>query len=514
MNSMNIKDIIRQDNSVRRPGARKRNRRFGIPVLLGAVLLTLSLAVVTAQPSGLRILPSTDRTSSISQYGITWHFESEVEYGQFINGDYWVVGPVTVTDVDPAPATVGGRDIHGSMVNPIDSSQAYDSESLSYNGSLRVSFPITLENDSSLLSTISRAPTSSSTTAPATQTLSVLTVLDRTPDPGSFRPPLMTETKPIYNWSAVEENWHRLADLELPAHTAIDENLADSFQLAWPLQIRGWTGQRAYPRDNLPNYHGDIAQLLSRSAATILVRDEDWDNPGQRKRLVRNLIQVGIDYYGLQLRGNGGPRANYWFPTTFAGLMLGESDMQDLYRSGSNAAPEYHADKLRWYPDMGNVGDGTEEQSPSSYFPVSNASGTLLLGDWVDGFVVGGEQDTWTGYHARTGRRPVYYRYGDPNNNDPDWEVLHPEERNAGSALTYKRMHSRPIPGFAFAALALDLVPQIGNSRYVPYADRWMYETDDIIIDSFGSSHETHPWATTNSAFIDGMWHVHRGRSE
>jgi hypothetical protein len=34
---------------------------------------------------------------------ITWTFDKPARVGQFINGDYYVVGPVTVTLIDPKP---------------------------------------------------------------------------------------------------------------------------------------------------------------------------------------------------------------------------------------------------------------------------------------------------------------------------------------------------------------------------------------------------------------------------
>src|ERR1035437_1940004 len=40
---------------------------------------------------------------SVSQYGITWTFEKPARVGQFISGDSYVVGPVTVTGLNPAP---------------------------------------------------------------------------------------------------------------------------------------------------------------------------------------------------------------------------------------------------------------------------------------------------------------------------------------------------------------------------------------------------------------------------
>ena len=40
---------------------------------------------------------------SVSQYGITWTFEKPARVGQFVNGDWYVVGPVTVKAIDPTP---------------------------------------------------------------------------------------------------------------------------------------------------------------------------------------------------------------------------------------------------------------------------------------------------------------------------------------------------------------------------------------------------------------------------
>src|SRR5512135_1661035 len=44
--------------------------------------------------------------NEISQYGITWTFEKPVKSGQFITGDWWVIGPVKIIKIDPAPGPV------------------------------------------------------------------------------------------------------------------------------------------------------------------------------------------------------------------------------------------------------------------------------------------------------------------------------------------------------------------------------------------------------------------------
>ena len=40
---------------------------------------------------------------SVSRWGITWTFEKPARVGQFVNGDWYVVGEVTVKAIDPRP---------------------------------------------------------------------------------------------------------------------------------------------------------------------------------------------------------------------------------------------------------------------------------------------------------------------------------------------------------------------------------------------------------------------------
>lgn len=83
-----------------------------IVVLALSLLMLAGLMVVQSSSSAeAGIIPADDsaaetvsqitKTRIISQYGITWTFDTEYEYGQFANGDYWVLGPVTITRIEP-----------------------------------------------------------------------------------------------------------------------------------------------------------------------------------------------------------------------------------------------------------------------------------------------------------------------------------------------------------------------------------------------------------------------------
>jgi len=52
-------------------------------------------------PRGQR--PTLTLTDTVSQHGITWKFSEPARVGQFVNGDYYVVGPVTITSITPRP---------------------------------------------------------------------------------------------------------------------------------------------------------------------------------------------------------------------------------------------------------------------------------------------------------------------------------------------------------------------------------------------------------------------------
>jgi len=112
----------------------------------------------------------------LSQYGVTWQFDRPVKSGQFVTGDWWVVGPVTVVSITPAAGPApqddkaeikldrwgntsmrdDNRMRNGSMVIlECGPGHGYDSRSAGYSPELVIKAPYTLEVNRSLISTIS-----------------------------------------------------------------------------------------------------------------------------------------------------------------------------------------------------------------------------------------------------------------------------------------------------------------------------------------------------------------------
>lgn len=83
-----------------------------------------SFAIAAADPlEGLTV------ASSVTQYGVTFTFSATKVVGQYANGDWWVLGPVSITSITPAGAVqtsgtdgdgdpITSREINGTMVNP------------------------------------------------------------------------------------------------------------------------------------------------------------------------------------------------------------------------------------------------------------------------------------------------------------------------------------------------------------------------------------------------------------
>ena len=58
-------------------------------------LLFLLLAIPVAHVSLAAV------SDHVTQYEITWYFDKAYTVGQFANGDWWVLGPVTITRITP-----------------------------------------------------------------------------------------------------------------------------------------------------------------------------------------------------------------------------------------------------------------------------------------------------------------------------------------------------------------------------------------------------------------------------
>ncbi|MBW8015845.1 MAG: hypothetical protein FVQ82_06630 [Planctomycetes bacterium] len=326
--------------------------------------------------------------TQVSQFGITWTFDGDYQTGQFANGDYWVVGPVTIISINP-PSTGGGRVMNGSMVNPSPSGgtmQGYDSsmyggggqysDALNFALNVSSSNRLTLATGSSLVSSISF---SAGGNLPQTRTSAILTVLSSAPPAGSFRPPYCNNPKTIrFNKSQLD--YSPLGNLTPVPGTPSLSTVERYFERPWIDHANGWLGRYMHPAENMPDYGREIS--LNAGSGSLMLQ-LNFSNADKETLMIR-YVQLGIDLFGIVQDGgtgtwvcDGGHASGRKWPILFAGLVLGDGDMMNIGRAGVAGYGYGHPDYVHFGED-----DQTFYVSQSDVSSGRYSSSDIGLPEW------------------------------------------------------------------------------------------------------------------------------------
>ena len=293
-----------------------------------------------APPGGPGRPAANELTLSVSQWGIEWTFAEQEHVGQFANGDWWVVGPIEITEITPTSTVVDGRTINGSMMNPApDGNQGYDSTlygqfgTSHWDADLNVAMgissgnPLQLQSGCSVISTISQMEPASNGSKSQLQTAAVLTILDQQPPDGAFRPAYSGNEKPILHREA-DIDWSTITTLNAPTGTPSMSATAAKFERVWLDHCPGWLSRFMHPVENMRDYARDFTADIGTAALLV-----NLDYPLSVKHdLAIRLIQLGIDNWGNVVSGciwagDGGHTSGRKFPVLFAGTLLDDVPM-------------------------------------------------------------------------------------------------------------------------------------------------------------------------------------------
>lgn len=264
---------------------------------------------------------------------IVFNFDKSYEIGQFANGDYWVHnngGTVTITSITPVGKTdSSGRTINGTMQDPIPwngNEQGYDSATrdMDYNDDLNVDpgntgNSLIVTPNSSIIKSISM---SDSSERAILSDAAVLTVLDSAPSDGSFRPAYTGTDKTII--ATVDDlDFDRLGHWPKIGGEEDIDDVAARYERVWLEQCTEWTARDIHPQNNMPSYGRDIAKKL---ISGLLYLQLDFSD-SEKKQLLINMVQYGLDIYGVALDGgewynNGGHNQGRKMPMMVAGWVL------------------------------------------------------------------------------------------------------------------------------------------------------------------------------------------------
>ncbi len=431
-----------------------------------------------------------ENAQEITQYGITWHFDKPYPVGQFVTGDYWVVGPVKVESVTPVSGsmtTVGAgidtvKSIYGAVAMQDDDrlrngsmivdkpgpNQGYDSRLKNYKPELTVAYPVALQPNQSLISTISNeifpapmllAPmmwTKEKTGPAALQSAAILTCLPSAPPADAFRPPYAGTQKPIYETKNIK--WDILPQLKQVKDGPSWEQYERYFQRPWLDHIEAWYFQDTGPYENQANYGREFSRVGS-IASLMLMLDVP---PSRKQKLMVEFVQFGIDTGGLARSGrewsaDGGHWNGRKWPLMFAGLMLGDQDLQKL------ASTTLFSEDQQTYFGQGAAAQKALYQMAYHTFP----------------------------------RQP--YEEKDPTTwNDSD-------KKSEG----YRTVVSGGYPGTALAVELMGAKALWNHDAFFDYSDRWMAQQDDYAAGR-GATPRPKSEGHSHDAFVDAMWAAYR----
>jgi hypothetical protein len=442
-------------------------------ILMVSVSLSQGIELYTAaNPPRVPALHELPRKNSVTRHGITWTFSEPVRIGQFVNGDFYVVGPVVVSAVDPPPRN--GR--NGSVVNlpAVNHRSGFDSrvQDNRYDPGLRSEPPIRLTPGDSLISTISfeqvgesgRVLRPQDRTISPVRSASILTCLDAPVAPDAFRPAYCgSEKKIYYSRNLKRELLPTLA--KVPSTPSLAE-YERYFERPWidTLQF-GFD----FPAEYMPDYGRELTRAVS-MAALLLTLDF---RPEEKEPLLIYLVNYGIDLFGIIRAGHpgwpahGGHGNGRKLPMLLTGLLLGDLQMQ--------------TPKAKFSEDMQTMyGEG-----------------------WT------GAKALYAG-HVGKGGLPGKAGWG-------AYEHLQPQDWPASIGEDYRRCcTSIAWVGEALAARLTGVEKIWGHPAFFDYADRWMTEDDThslgIIEKQIGKSYHA-AWARQGQAwdkFVEEMWFAYR----
>ena len=403
--------------------------------------------------------------SEIQERDIRITFDQSYPVGQFVNGDYFVIGEPTIVKL--SPEWDGTR--HGAMVNPrTGDSHGYHGGLNGYRSELNVaaSLPVKLGPGDSLIPTWGwhvddpGAPSAPSSTPnaprPSLKQAMVLTVLDEVPPEGSFRPPYSPGAQALHNVNDVRSEL--LPRLAPPAAAPRAwSTLENRTRYVW-LDHKGyWTGRYIHPSNNMADYGRDLAADVNEAILRLML-----DEPLEAKRTTLiQVVQLGIDlaavvddstqngrYYG-DFGGTHGVGRKW--PILFTATLL---DDPDLRRVASLGPAFWQEDGQTYWSEGGDadpwrsVGDGT----------------------W-------GER-AWT----RSGQ----FETGRPGN------------------TAYRAISSMTWNSAVLGAIIMDLADEWGHDPLFDYTDWYMDEER-----SRGENGRSFP-PGSSGGFLEDMWDTHR----
>lgn len=443
----------------------------------------------------------------ITQYEISWKFDADYSYGNYANGDFYVVDPgtgVSIIEISPGSQKYNGYDVHGSEKNPVAgvSKQGYDSQLGRYdetiNAGLNVSLdhPLMLSAKDCIISSISNTPPETHTYGgqeTVMKTCAILTVVGSAPPTGTFRPSYCDrDHSTLYNIGDLD--YTLLAKLTPVSGEPSIKDVEAMFERLWLDNFPGWASIYYKPL-HMPNYGREIASELGLGAVMLHIDLPD----SEKETLLIRLVQIGIDLYGVLVNGgkdnwggDGGHGKGRKWPILFSGLMLGDTDMQNIGQKSGD------------YLYGGSYGPGNP---PPDYYHFGEDDQT---------FYVAAEDVSVTNSSSWNPdeRSGTAYPYTSAMIGMPEWGIRHqdyPEMSDSAWYAIYRRCcNAMAWQGQLLSCVIMGAKPLWNHNALFDYMDRYMAITNGEP-DPFGFSVQgVEAGWRSNNTWLETMWDMYR----
>ncbi len=452
----------------------------------------LAGAVSLALACGLNA--QAEKTDTITQYGITWKLNAPAEVGQFVTGDYYVVGNCEVVAITPPP----GNGRNGSELNPPlnDYHSGYDSREGGerYDARMCARLPIQMKPGDALISTISvsdkelgKIPSwfrrSDKSDCPV-KSACVLTCLAAAAPADAFRPSYGDRSQKIYLAGNLRRNLlpslpYGKDSFPIEQGAPTVEELAEHYNRVWlDLVFFSWDA----PVEYQPQYGRELGRAAA-VASLALMTDLP---PAKKEKLLIGFVQNGIDLWGIVRAGFhgweawGGHGTGRKWPIVFAGIMLGDDEM---------ASPNKSYPKCEFGEDMQTLFKRCWTGAKVVY---AGHMGVDRNGNDVNKKVGWGQYE-----HLQPKDWPI----------DPDEPGMNEGYRRSCTSLAWV--------GEALAARIMHAEKYWDHDAFFSYVDRWMTEDDTAFLKTItaqtGLTYPDWCWQRqTYDPFIVEMWKKYR----
>ncbi len=476
--------------------------------------------------------------SEVSQYGITWKFDHPVKSGQFVNGDWWMVGPVTVVGVTPGPTqgplpgevtmkdaitdnvkdlkgpiktifgfvppelVTNGSDMrmrNGSMViTKFGTRQGFDSRSTTYDPATSIAFPYKLDANRTLISTVSNSDPivencrhqivwrAEKKQRSLIQTAAVLTCLASEPPADAFRPPYAGTEKPIYETKDL--HWDLLLNLKL-------DDMEGYFQKPWlnpadpTCEVATWQDFESYLQRPWLGFYGSsstdgfsqVLWYMEPSENQPTVSSACFGREDSRVNSIASLM-VHLDV----------PRARK--EKLVIGLVQRGIDVSGIFKAGTDGRCSWVQSGLKWPVLFASLMlDKPELRQFPEQVPFHEDVTTYYGTGWF------GQTALW---------RIVWHDHLI----DSD-EERSPEQRtgNDGISENYRSYGSsgKAWLGTALSVRLMKAIKLWGHDAFFDYCDRWI-DDDPRYKEARGLNLQPQWETDTYDPFVTAMWKTYR----